>query len=97
MPRTNNKGARDVRISPRVRKKPAPGPRTAHFAVLARISKAGQTAPGRLSINRKTRLATVRAHRSRTTWTLTLDQLAELLVSRAAKLEAERRLGTGER
>jgi hypothetical protein len=78
----------------RTRKKRAPGPGKAHFRVLARIGTGMSVREGSITIDRKTRWITVRGHRLHKAWSLPLDLVAELVMARAAKLEAEERLGT---
>jgi hypothetical protein len=60
----------------------------AHYRVVGRLGRAPVT-PGTVTITRDSGLFTVRARRARKTWTLPLSTVAELVVARVARLEAD--------
>jgi hypothetical protein len=60
----------------------------AHYRVVGRLGRARVTG-GSVTITRDSGLFTVRARRARKTWTLPLSTVAELVVAKVARLEAD--------
>lgn len=61
--------------------------RRVHVAVVAQLDGAGRAQRGRLSIDRVARLVLVRPHRRRRVYAMSLDAVAQLVVSRVIEAE----------
>jgi hypothetical protein len=65
--------------------------RYSHFYTMARIDKQGATL-ARLSIHRERGVCTIKRLRARTSYTIPLRQLLEIVMGRIMRDEAERRM-----